>query len=85
MDWETLKPIITGIIRHALTGLGVYLTGAGLNQEQSNAIIAGVAILLVSGISLVYSKFHQVKKVETALELPAGATKEQLEKEMKLK
>ncbi len=86
LDFDTLKPIITGLLRHLLTGVGSLLvTYGGLTPDQSTAFIGGLAMLIVSAVSLVISKYLQEKKVETALELPANSSKEKLAQEMKLK
>lgn len=86
MDFELIKPLMLGALRHGLQFVaGVLVTWGVIKQDDVTAIVAGLTALAIGLLTMAYNKWHEKKKVETALELPAGASQEQLKKEMNLK
>lgn len=75
----------TAIIRHIFSALGAYLVTAGYLQNGQVEQFIGAGLFLVSFAWSLYNKFTTNGKIETALELPAGSSREALNKELKLK
>ena len=76
---------IWGIIRHVLTMLGGILVTSGYLESDQVTQFVGAVVFLAMVVASAVNKIRQGKAVETALELPAGTSKETLKKEMKLK
>lgn len=78
MDWETdVKPIVTGVVRHVITGAATALGGAGvLSSDQQTQFVSIASATLLYGVSLGWSawqKRHQKAKVVEAAQ--TGAVK----------
>lgn len=79
MDFDVLKQIVFSLIRTFATPVAIWIAStAQVTQDAAmNVLIVG-ATLLLTVIWSVFNKVRAEKKIETALELPAGSSKSTL-------
>lgn len=77
---QTAKLYTTSIIRHLLSGIVGWLVAKDfITGEQGESIIAAIALAVITLAWSLISKYLLNRKIDTALDLPAGASREQLE------
>ena len=76
---EFLKAAIRAVIRAAVQALGGYFALAGLTGDSLASFTSGLAAVLTMIAWSLIDKWFTEKKVEVALALPPGATRETLE------
>jgi hypothetical protein len=76
-----LAQFLGAIIRWALTFAGAWFVSKGIiTPEQSNEMIGGAIVALLSLAWVLWLKYADRLKLVTALSAPAGATEREIEK-----
>ena len=75
----------TAIVRHIFSALGAYLVTAGYLQNGQMEQFIGAGLFIVAFIWSIVNKWRSSEAIDTALEMPAGASRDALAKELKLK
>lgn len=76
---DFIKEALFAAIRYASAPLVIWLVAHfNVTADNANAFIAGGATYLVAFIWSLFNKYRAEKKIVTALELPAGSSKETL-------
>lgn len=82
-DKNYFVSLIVSLLRHALTGVGLWFTTNNIGDEgQWNTLLFGLASLIVGLAMIVYNKYKVGLKIQTALDMPAHTTPAKLEKKM---
>jgi len=77
---NTVKLYVAAAVRHLLSSVLVWLIAKGfITEAQGEQIIAAIALTIVTIAWSLINKYLLNRKIDTALELPAGASREQLE------
>lgn len=75
-----IKGIIGSLVRFGLGGAVGYLVNKGLvTEEQGAAVIPAVILGVITVAWAIWRKYKIQQRIAVALELPAGASPEQLE------
>lgn len=81
-----IRAIIGSLVRYALGGFTVWLAQHGLLTEtQAGALLEAVVVGVITVAWAIWRKYKIQQRIATALELPAGASSERLDKEIKMK
>ena len=67
------KHLIYGLLRLALSGVGSWLLAHGVTAGQWEQILLAVAALLAALVWSLLNKINFSKKIQQALDLPAGS------------
>jgi len=80
-----LKRMAVTAVRHGLTALGVYLVSKGYTTDADwSSIALDLSPLVISLVWSVLEKAHADKKVDVALQMPAGSSPDNLAQAMKV-
>lgn len=81
-----IKQLLFLAVRIFGTALVTWLASTGkISEDAATNVIVGVAAALIAAIWSLFNKMRAAKKVEVALDLPAGSSKAKLKSEMKTK
>jgi hypothetical protein len=86
--YQILKNVAGSLVRAALVALGTWLLSKGYIDDETRGQINGHAGEITAGVLTVgaslawaaWQKIHVNKKVDKALDMPAGTSRESLEK-----
>lgn len=79
MDIDVIKQIVFSLIRTFGSPLIVWLATTGkISESEAASTVIAIASVLIAIVWSIFNKVRAETKVETALELPAGSSKDKL-------
>lgn len=81
-----IKQLLFLAVRLLGSAAVTWLAATGqISEDQATNVIVGVLAVVIAMVWSIFNKLRYGKKIDVALDLPAGSSKKTLDKEMKLK